>query len=177
MLFGIEWLDTAQEERVLVHTHPSRWIMFKQLGVSAFTALTLVPLLFSDITEGVSIGNFSLRALILIAIPLIFVPVGLVQLRRLSTHYVLTDRNLWAKTKIFARDVDPTVLSRVQSCNYEQDYMDRLLSKGTVRVETAGTGGTDVVLRDIPYPGRVARMIREKIEESDNHPQQTPGEI
>jgi len=170
-MFGTEWLDTSKDERILVHAHPSKWIMIKQVILSLFVATNLVALFFVDFTEGVEVMGYNLRILIAVFIPLLFLPVFTAQIRRLSTHYVITEKNLWAKKRVFARSVDPTVLSRIQDCNYEQSYLDRLLNKGDVSIETAGTGGTDVVLRDIPHPRRVAHLIREKIEEHDSQAQ------
>jgi len=169
-MFGTEWLETSGDERVLVHTHPSRWIIFQQFLAALFISLNLSWLLFQDFTAGLEIGDFSVRLLIALLIPLSFFPVVVAQIRRISVHFVVTDNNVWAKKRIFAREVDPTVLSRVQDVNYSQGFIDRLLGKGEVRIETAGTGGTDVVMHEVPNPRRITNLIREKIEEHDRQP-------
>jgi uncharacterized membrane protein YdbT with pleckstrin-like domain len=148
--------------------------MIKQVILSAFMAINLMMLLFWDATKGVEILGYNVRLLIALSIPLVFFPVVTAQLRRISTHYVITEKNLWAKRKIFARNVDPTVLSRVQDCRYEQSYIDRIVNKGDVYVETAGTGGTDVVLRDVPHPSRAAKLIRERITEGESRRAASP---
>lgn len=168
MEFGTEWLNLGDDERLIIHTHPSKYTLINKLLGALFMAANLVFLLFSKYTEGVEIFGFNLRLLILLSLPLCFVPILIAQIRRLSTHYVVTDKNLWAKKKIYARDVDPVLISRIQDVNYSQGMIDRALNKGEIRIETAGTGGTDVVMREVPRPNKVTAIIRENMQQFDS---------
>ncbi|WP_233506143.1 hypothetical protein, partial [Haloferax sp. Atlit-47N] len=80
-MFGAEWLETKPDERIPVHTHPSQWLVIKQVFLSVFMAINLVMLLFWDVTRGVEIFGYNARLLIGLAIPLVFIPVVTAQLR------------------------------------------------------------------------------------------------
>jgi len=168
-MLGNEWLDIGPNERKRVHAHPSKWVLFKQLFASILMIALIVAVSLQDFATETQIGELQLRTILLFGIPIALLLPGAAQVKRLSTHYVITDNNIWAKQKIFARDVDPTVRSRVQDVSYSQSFFDRLLNKGDVMIETAGTGGVDTVLRDIPNPQAIAMLVREGIEDTDNN--------
>jgi uncharacterized membrane protein YdbT with pleckstrin-like domain len=166
-MLGNEWLDIGANERKKIHTHPSKWMLLKQLLASALMIGLIIGISLQDFATEVQIGQMQVRTILLLGIPIaLLLPIA-AQIQRLSTHYVITDRNIWAKEKIYARDVDPTVRSRVIDVNYTQSGFDRLLNKGDVKIETGGTGGVDTVLRDIPNPKGVAALIRKGIENDD----------
>jgi uncharacterized membrane protein YdbT with pleckstrin-like domain len=173
-MFGREWFHCSDDERELVRTHPSRWVVFTKLFMGLFIFSNMVWLIRHEYTAGVYIGETSLRFILSLISPFSFFPVVMAQIRRLSVHYIVTDRNVWAKTRIYARDVDPTVLSRVQGVEYSQGFFDRLLGKGDVTIETAGTGGQDLVMREIPNPSHVTNLIRERVEEFDRNSGEQP---
>jgi uncharacterized membrane protein YdbT with pleckstrin-like domain len=166
-MFGAEWLDIAPDEKKRVHTHPSKWVLFKSIFSSCLMIALLIFIAFQDFTAGRQIGSMQLRTALLLPIPIILLFPVSAQIKRLATHYVITDDNIWAKERIFARDVDPTVRSRVQGVSYSQSYLDRLLNKGDVLLETAGTGDVDTVFREVPNPGGIAALVREGIHEAD----------
>lgn len=167
-MLGAEWLDLSKNERKLVHTHPSKWVLIKQVLASLCMIVLIVAISLQDFATEVQIGQLQLRTILLFGIPVALLLPAAAQVKRLSTHYVITDNNIWAKEKIIARDVDPTVRSRVQGVSYSQSYLDRLLDKGDVRIETAGTGDVDTVLREVPNPQEIAMLVREGIQEADD---------
>jgi len=166
-MFGNEWLELGHDEKKRVHTHPSKWVIFKSVFASLLMVGLLIGIAVQDFATETQIGTLQLRTVVLSVIPVVLLLPAGAQIRRLSTHYVITDNNIWAKEKIFARDVDPTVRSRVQGVSYSQSYLDRLLNKGDVRIETAGTGEVDTVFREVPNPGGITTLIREGIQEAD----------
>jgi uncharacterized membrane protein YdbT with pleckstrin-like domain len=166
-MLGNEWLDIGPNERKKVHTHPSKWVLFKQVLASTLMIGLIIGVSIQDFATEVQIGRLQLRTILLSGIPLALLLPLAAQIQRLSTHYVITDRNIWAKEKIYARDVDPTVRSRVQGVSYSQSKLDRLLDKGDVKIETAGTGEVDTVFRDVPNPSGITALVREGIEEAD----------
>lgn len=103
-------------------------------------------------------------------LPLLLVPVGVLvgvwaYLARWSTRYVFTTKAVYEKTGLFSRTVTRVALDRVQNTALEQSPVQRLLSYGDIAVYTAGTGGTDLSLRDVPDSGRVNALVTARLGE------------
>lgn len=60
-------------------------------------------------------------------------------IRRMATVYTITSRRLNIRRGIFARDIQETRLERVQSVNYRQSPVERILRVGDVDFDTAAT--------------------------------------
>ena len=95
---------------------------------------------------GVSVGVF---ALVLI--------VGL--LRRIGTHYVVTNERLHIRRGLIARHVQETRMERVQNVNTNQSIVERILQIGTVDFDTAGSGDSDFSFSGVAQPERVVAAV------------------
>jgi uncharacterized membrane protein YdbT with pleckstrin-like domain len=95
--------------------------------------------------------------LVAIAVFVVVLVVGF--LRRLGTHYVLTNERLHIRRGLLARDVQETRLARVQNVNTRQTVLERLLRVGTVDFDTAGTEDSDFAFHGLAHPAAVAQAV------------------
>ena len=90
----------------------------------------------------------------------VFVIVLLVgYLRRLSTHYLVTNERLHIRRGLVARHVQETRLERVQNVNTDQSVFQRVLQIGTVDFDTAGTTDSDFSFVGVAQPERVVAAV------------------
>ena len=108
-------------------------------------------------------------------LPLGLVPIGVLvgawaYLARWSTRYVFTTKAVYEKTGMFSLTVTRVALDRVQNTALSQSPAQRVLSYGDIGVYTAGTGGVDLSLRDVPDAGRVNALVTAQLGESTLQP-------
>ena len=60
-------------------------------------------------------------------------------IRRLATHYTITDRRLHIRRGILSRTEQHTTIDRVQNVETHRSLLERVLRIGTVAFDTAGT--------------------------------------
>lgn len=83
-----------------------------------------------------------------------------------NVDYVLTDRNLYAKTGVFSETVTRVGLDRVQSTSLSKDVLGNLFDYGSVAVSTAGGSGVEMVARDLNAPGELQSELRRLVTEA-----------
>jgi membrane protein YdbS with pleckstrin-like domain len=88
--------------------------------------------------------------------------VVVVHIRRNSTHYVLTDRNLGVTTGILSRAAIHIPLHKVQDVSVRRSLIDRILNLGTIVVESAGSSG-HIPEINVDSPERVCGAILEQV--------------
>ena len=81
--------------------------------------------------------------------------------RRLFTHYLITDQRLRISRGIVRRQVSETRLERVQNVNYDQTALDRLFSVGNVDFDTAGTDDSEFRFEWVNDPDDVVRAVHD----------------
>ena len=109
-----------------------------------------------------------LLALFLVCIPL---------LRWRATHYVITTHRLLFREGVLARRGRDIGLSRITDVSYRQTLWQRIISSGTVTIESAGDGGA-TVLEAIPDSDGVQQLLNHMIEEdADRRAQESAGYI
>ena len=152
-----EWIHLTDDEQLLWTGHPSLrpvapFLVFGVLLILAGIALTTVapPDLWF--------------------VPLVSVPVGLAivarwYLARWAIKYAITSEEVYKKTGIISRDVTQLRLDRVQNTNFSQSLAERLLSYGDIRIDTAGTGATELVFEDIHRPEEVNGILTRQLDE------------
>lgn len=104
-------------------------------------------------------------------LPLVLVPIGTLvsawtYLSRWSTRYVFTTNAIYEKTGILSRTVTRVPLDRVQNTAFDQSWVERALSYGDIAIYTAGSGGLDLSLRDVPDPKRVNALVTTQLGET-----------
>jgi membrane protein YdbS with pleckstrin-like domain len=155
-----EWVHLVGEERVLWAGTPS---IYPATPVIAFGFAVSV------------LGVWLFREVSLPVVPewllLLLLPIGVLvgawaYLKRWSTRYVFTTKAVYAKTGILSRTVTRVGFDRVQNTAFDQSSVERMLSYGDIAVYTAGTGGMDVSLRDVPDPKRVNGLVTTQLSET-----------
>lgn len=153
-----DWVELTGDEDLVWMGHPSWYALSGSIGLTVVLVIA-----------GIAI-------LALVSLPLGWIGAGLVlvgvlvavagSVRRRSVTYVITDEEVYTKTGFLSRQVDNLRLDRIQNTGFDQSILERIFSYGDVRVETAGTGETEIVLRAVSNPGRVNAMLTERIAET-----------
>lgn len=104
-----------------------------------------------------------------IGVPLAIVLIGIViivseYLRVTNTHYVVTNRALYAKTGVLSRDVKRIEHEKVQDISYSQSALGAHFGYGSVEVSTAGGSGVEMAFKSVPDPKAVQRTISERVD-------------
>ncbi|PSP72944.1 hypothetical protein BRC86_10740 [Halobacteriales archaeon QS_3_64_16] len=158
-----EWVHLTDEEELLWSAHPSLRPVapLLALGLGLIVAGFLLALLASPVPFLPSSLWF---------VPLALVPLGLViiarwYLPRWAIGYAITSEEVYQKTGILSRDITQLRLDRVQNTKFSQSLVERLLSYGDVRIDTAGTGDTELVFVAVDHPEEVNRILTEQLDE------------
>jgi uncharacterized membrane protein YdbT with pleckstrin-like domain len=152
----------AEDEEVVRHLHP-HWLtvfwpivaLLLVVGGASFGA-ALVP-------AGPRQGLLRLVVAGLAVLLLAYTVLGPL-LRWRATHYVVTTHRLLFREGILARRGRDIGLSRITDVSYRQSLWERLISSGTLTIESAGDGGA-TVLRQIPDSDGVQQLLAHMIEE------------
>jgi uncharacterized membrane protein YdbT with pleckstrin-like domain len=143
-------MDLHPSEHILFSGHPS-WratLGFYLKGVVA--ALVVGAVVWFAAGHGVGIG---------VAVALVALVVLGGFLKRMSTHYVVTNERLHIRRGVLARKTQETRVSRVQNVNTSQSVLERMLGVGTVDFDTAGTDDADFTFRGIADPATVVQEV------------------
>lgn len=158
-----EWLHLTEDETVQWTGRPSRYTIAIAVGGGLVLALLGVAM-----TAWLVWGRPQLTGP-LAYLPLVAAVVGLgwaavVFLNWLRLLYVVTDDEIYVKHGLLSRDVTQVRFDRVQNTEFSQSILERVLGYGDVRVYTAGTNTEDVLLRSVPKPHQVARVVAESLD-------------
>jgi uncharacterized membrane protein YdbT with pleckstrin-like domain len=165
----------AEDEEVVRHLHPHWLTVFWPIvafllvvGGASFGA-ALVP---DGRQQGVVRLVIAGVALVLLLV-FVLVPV----LRWRTTHYVITTHRLLFRQGVLARHGRDIGLSRITDVSYRQTLWERVISSGTLTIESAGDGGA-TVLRQIPDSDGVQQLLNHMVEEdADRRAQESAGYI
>ena len=107
-------------------------------------------------------GDVPLSAVFAVTVVLVALVVLLAWLRRLDTHYTVTDRRLIVRHGILNRNERSASLERIQNVNTGQGLLGRLLNFGDVEFDTAGSevGDAELALRGVNDP----HMVRDDLD-------------
>ena len=152
----------AEDEEVVRHLHP-HWltlvrpvlVLLLVVGGTSFGA-ALVPAGASQRT---------VRA-VLVGLALVVLVVAVLRpvLRWRTTHHVVTTHRVLLREGVLARRGRDIALSRIADVSYRQTLGQRLVSSGTLTIESAGDGGP-TVLRQIPDSDGVQQLLNHMVEE------------
>ena len=79
--------------------------------------------------------------------------------RRISTHYEITDRRLHIRRGILSRVEQQTTIDRVQNVATRQSLWERVLRIGTVDFDTAATDESQFAFVGVATPKRVVVAV------------------
>jgi len=80
-----------------------------------------------------------------------------------NTHYVVTNKRIYAKRGTLSRNVKTVDFDKVQNINYTQSALGAQFGYGNVEISTAGSSGAEVTFRSIPDPADVQELIDREI--------------
>lgn len=83
-----------------------------------------------------------------------------------NTHYVVTNKRIYAKSGILSRDVKTVDFDKVQNINYTQSALGSSFGYGNVEISTAGSSGAEITFRSIPDPADVQELIDRVIKQN-----------
>jgi len=156
-----DWAPAANDETVVWQGQPRQRVV--HLGIAAGVVLALVVL--GSVSVIVSTGALPpvLAGVvgILLALFVFAVPAGGAWLWRWSTRYVLTDTALYHRTGVLSLTVTELRLSKIQNTSYSQGISGTIFGHGTVTVDTAGSEGAELTLRQLDGPKAVHQRIAE----------------
>ncbi len=129
-----EWLTLETDEELLWGETPHRLSLYVSVAVG-------LPL-----------------CLLLVGIPLVISS----YLDHTRTHYVVTNQAVYKKTGVFSRNVKRIEFDKVQNTSYQQTFIGSKFGYGTVEVATAGTGGVELLFRNVANPRTIQSIINEQ---------------
>jgi membrane protein YdbS with pleckstrin-like domain len=153
----------AEDEEVVRHLHP-HWLTLARpvlvlllvVGGTSFGA-ALVP---SGPSQGTVRAVMAGLALLVLVVAVLR-PV----LRWRTTHYVVTTHRVLLREGVLARRGRDIALSRIADVSYRQTLGQRLVSSGTLTIESAGDGGATVLER-VPDSDGVQQLLVQLMEEA-----------
>jgi uncharacterized membrane protein YdbT with pleckstrin-like domain len=151
-------MDLHAGEHVIYEGRPSwRSILgFYILGVLAIAAAAVI---------GAVVSGAGISVLAAVVVLLIVLVVG--WLRRLTTHYVITNRRLQIRRGILSKHVEETRVERVVDVTVHQSLLSRILAIGDVDFDNASAQQGDLFrFAGIAHPQRITEAIDRVHEET-----------
>ena len=155
-------MDLHPGEEIVFEGHPS-W-----RGVLSFYVYGVVAAVLGGVVVGVIAGPVIGSSIAVAGIVAVLLG-GL--LKRIATHYMVTNQRLRIRRGIFAKRVQQTRIDRVQNVNTDQRLIQRILRVGTVDFDTAGTDDSDFTFRGIANPEDVVAAVDRALRVAATEPQ------
>jgi uncharacterized membrane protein YdbT with pleckstrin-like domain len=155
-----EWVHLTGDERVLWAGTPSLYPVLPTI------ALALAAGVFGVWLHRDASVPFVPSWIALALVPIGALVVAWAYLSRWSTRYVFTTKAVYEKRGLLSRTVTQVRFDRVQNTAFEQSLIERSLSYGDIDIYTAGTGGVNLSLRDVPDPKRVNALVTTRLGET-----------
>ena len=163
----------ADDEEVVRHLHP-HWLTIFWPVVWLLLIVGSASVGVAAIPAGRQQGIYRLAVLgAALLLLLVFVVRPFLVWR--CTHYVITTHRVLFREGVLARRGRDIGLSRITDVSYRQTLWERIVSSGTVTIESAGEGGATVLQR-IPDSDGVQQLLNHMIEEdADRRAQESAG--
>ncbi|MCD4686624.1 MAG: PH domain-containing protein [Anaerolineae bacterium] len=82
-----------------------------------------------------------------------------------SDYLALTRRSIVRRTGVFMKEERAVPLNQVQDVAISHGVIRRILGHGDIRIETAGSGGTEIVMHNIDDPEDFRAQVFEMIDD------------
>ncbi len=152
----------TDDERVVQGLHP-HWLTVlgpTLLGVLIAAAAGATAWATPNDTTGNRVQWIAIGVLLLIAVPLVFVP----YLAWRTTHYVITTHRVMVRRGILSKSGKDITLSKITDVSFHQSLLDRIIGAGTLTIESAGDS-PDELFRNVPNSDDVQQLINRLIDE------------
>ncbi len=152
-----------EDEKVLLRLNPKMFrqapltfLLYLLLPMLAFGLIPLQqfrPALFPDVSFLWSLYIFLPLTVLLL------VPLFIWWLRTKARTLVVTNKKSRLRTGILSKDVSEVYHSHVRNVKINQNFFQRLLGVGDVRISSAGQSGIEIQINGIYRPDRVNEVI------------------
>jgi uncharacterized membrane protein YdbT with pleckstrin-like domain len=144
-------------EQVMFEGHPS-WRSILDFYAKGL-ALTLVAALIAAGVTRIVDGHVNAGVVVVVAVVGVALTIFAGFVKRITTHYTITNRRLRIQRGLISREIQETRLERVQNVNYNQSVLQRILQIGDVDFDTAGSDDYNFVFAGVAEPEGVVRSV------------------
>src|SRR5665213_1311741 len=144
-------MNASGGESIIYSGHPS-WKSMLDLHIAGILAAAA-----GGAITRLATSNWGYAIAIAAAILALTIIVGYV--RRISTHYEITDRRLHIRRGILSRIEQQTTIDRVQNVETRQSLWERVLRIGTVDFDTAATDESQFSFVGVATPKHVVAAV------------------
>lgn len=167
------WVTLTPDEEVVWSGHPSLRAAVGPLVGSLLLIGLGFGLMFGTVGSfGSGISLLQVLSVGLIGIGLWSIAMLFVRLK--SVQYVLTTEKVYKKTGLLSRTVRTLWINRIQHTTSTQTARERLLTYGTIEIETAGGADGGFSLTNISFPDRMTALLTEQRPETKRRTEQRP---
>jgi len=157
-----DWAPATADETVVWQGQPRVRVVHVSAVVGAVFALVVLAGAYLAASTGALSATLAAAVGVPLAVLAFTVPAGSTWLWRWSTHYVLTDAALYHRTGVLSLTVTELRLGKIQNTSYSQGVLGTIFGHGTVTVDTAGSRGAELTLRQLEGPKAVHQQIAEQ---------------
>jgi len=157
-----DWAPAAGGETVVWEGQPRKRVVHVSAVVGVCFALVVLVGTYLAASTGALPVTLAAAVGVPVAVLAFAVPAGSTWLWRWSTRYVLTDAALYHRTGVLSLTVTELRLGKIQNTSYSQGIFGTVFGHGTVTVDTAGSQGAELTLRQLEGPQAVHQQIAEQ---------------
>jgi len=156
-----------QGEQTLLETRPTRLISFKYY-VLFVLAEALALILFADLVPQIqnAVGTISILGWSLSTIlSVLLAALGLLslvtaELKRASTHYIITDNKIIRRDGILNKRTMMVPYTQLEKVDLNQSLLQRVLRIGTLNIDT---GDDSITIDMVPSPTKVQDLLSQRM--------------
>jgi len=157
-----DWAPATEGETVVWQGQPRERVVHVSAAVGVVVALVVLSGAYLAASGGALPAALAAAVGVALALLAFAVPAGGAWLWRQYTRYVLTDAALYHRTGVLSLTGTELRLGKIQNTSYSQGIFGTVFGHGTVTVDTAGSRGAELTLRQLDGPGTVHRRIAER---------------
>lgn len=165
----IDWFSPDSGETVVWTGQPRVWRIWGSVAsglVVSVVALAVAYVVTTQVslapTNSLPVDAIAWGVAILVVLSQVVSAAG-AYARTVNTYYVLTDKRVYRKEGVLSEHVSNVGVDRVQETTLSKDVTGNLFDYGTVAISTAGSGGTDLALTDLPDPETFRDHLQEQV--------------
>lgn len=128
--------DLHEGEKIVLETHPHRWVYAKWYAFGVLLLFTLY---------GIVIGMPYLALGALLG----FLVILIVGLLRRANKYYLTTKRVIHEYRLITGKISSTFYNKIQDIHFTQNPFERILGIGTIYVNTSGTDNIEITLTGV----------------------------
>lgn len=157
-----DWAPAGADESVVWAGQPRKRVVHLGVAVGVLAGLVVSGGAALAVSAGALPTSLAAALGVTLALLAFVGPAGGAWLWRWSTRYVLTDAAIYHRTGVLSLRVTELRLGKVQNTSYSQGVFGTIFGHGTVTVDTAGSRGAELTLRQLDGPKAVHRRIAER---------------